>query len=84
MNTQSTPPNITYNHLDFMIRLIDVAERFSRISATKQKITMELIRIGWIEGFGDDVDFLRLTERGHEIMNETLANLNRYALVKPA
>ena len=66
-----TATTIDIDHIDFLIRLFNVTEKFSKLSATKQKLSIYLNQQGLVR-FGlavdDQADLIFLTDKGRNLL----------------
>jgi Mn-dependent DtxR family transcriptional regulator len=56
--------NLNYTHLGFAIKLIEWTDKFDRLSATKKKLVIDLIAVGYVQL--DENNYPQLTEKGEE------------------
>ena len=66
-----TTTPIDIDHIDFLIRLFNVTQKFSQLSATKQKISIylqqkDLVRFGTVDD--DQYDLVFLTDKGRDLL----------------
>jgi hypothetical protein len=57
-------PMLNYNHLGFAIKLVEWTDKFDRLSATKKKLVIDLIAVGYVKL--DENTYPRMTEKGEE------------------
>lgn len=69
------------NHLDLMLAHSQAVKKYYLLSATKQKLANELIRIGAMRQ--DVYDYVFLTIKGEQILDATIADFNKHVHMMP-
>lgn len=70
---------LSIDHLEFLLRASYMRESFERLSSSRKKIALDLLKLEWIEYFGDDPQVLALTDRGQLVMDRSIEHLNNHA-----
>jgi hypothetical protein len=76
--------SIDIDHIDFLIRLFNATQKFSQLSATKQKLSIylqqkNLVRFGTLND--DQQDLVFLTDKGRNLIVELTRQASEYVEV---